>query len=307
MENFRHLDLMIGGAQKAGTSSLLRYLAQHPDLHTHAQPEMTFFLQEREHSRGYEAAFRKYFIGENAPDALQEKRLIAKNVMVMQFPEVLQRIYEHNRKVHFVVLLREPVARAYSAYWWARRRGWENINTYEDALAAEAARLAEDRFKWRQCAYQYNSVYYPRIKALITRFGAEQVQCILTDDLKENPEQVCRHIFQRLGVDADFTPALHERHNQATLPRSETFTFLFTQFLASHNPLRRAIRRVLPDATAYKFRKAVLDWNDRPKQQKNSTPPPLNPETRLRQAAYFKPFNEQLAALLGRDLSVWNF
>ena len=29
---------MIVGAQKSGTSSLLRYLAQHPDIHTHPQP-----------------------------------------------------------------------------------------------------------------------------------------------------------------------------------------------------------------------------------------------------------------------------
>ena len=107
---------------------------------------------------------------------------------------------------------------------------------------------------------------------------------------------------------------MSERHNQATLPRSEKFNFLFTQFLASHNPLRRVIRKLLPDATAYKLRKAVLDWNDKPKENMDSgehrsknIPPPLNPQTRERQMAYFKPFNEQLAVLLDRDLSSWNF
>ena len=47
MGNLAKVQLMIVGAQKAGTSSLLRYLAQHPDIHAHAQPEMTFFLQDR--------------------------------------------------------------------------------------------------------------------------------------------------------------------------------------------------------------------------------------------------------------------
>ena len=42
METFGKIRLMIVGAQKSGTSSLLRYLAQHPDIHTHAQSEMTF-------------------------------------------------------------------------------------------------------------------------------------------------------------------------------------------------------------------------------------------------------------------------
>ncbi len=307
METVRKIRLMIVGAQKSGTSSLLRYLAQHPDIHTHAQPEMTFFLQDREYTRGYEWAFAKYFVGEHTDSEIAGKQLIAKNVMVMHSPEVMRRIYEHNTDIHVVVLLREPVARAYSAYWWARRRGWENIKTYEEALAAEDTRVNEDWFKWRQCAYQYNGVYYPHVKNLITQFGLNRVHCILTDDLKEDAAAVSRHLFHHIDVSTDFTPVIGERHNQAALPRSEGFNFLFTQFLASHNPLRKAIRKLIPDATAYKLRKAVLDWNDKPQRDTESVPPPLNPETRERQIAYFKPFNEQLAELLDRDLSSWCF
>lgn len=296
---------MIVGAQKAGTSSLLRYLAQHPAIHTHAQSEMTFFLQDREYSRGYEWAFAKYFAEEHDHNDIPDKRFIAKNVMVMHSTEVMQRIYEHNPDIHLVVLLREPVARAYSAYWWARRRGWENIKTYEDALAAEETRINEDWFKWRQCAYQYNGIYYPHVKNLITQFGLNNVHCILTDDLKENAQVVCQQLFKHIGVRTDFKPVIGERHNQAAMPRSERFNYLFTQFLASHNPLRRAIRKLLPDATAYKLRKTVLDWNDKLQKDVNAIPP-LDPETRERQIAYFKPFNDQLAELLGRDLSSWN-
>ena len=305
METSTKIQLMIVGAQKAGTSSLLRYLAQHPDIHAHAQPEMPFFLQEREYIRGYEWAFAKYFAGEYDHNDVTDKRLLAKNVMVMHSPEVMQRIYEHNPDMHLVVLLREPVARAYSAYWWARRRGWENIKTYEEALAAEEDRLNESWFKWRQCAYQYNGIYYPHVKNLITRFGLDNVHCILTDDLKENAQAVCQQLFTCIGICPDFKPVIGERHNQAAMPRSERFNFLFTQFLASHNPLRKAIRKLIPDATAYKLRKAILDWNDAPQKDVNSIPP-LNPETRERQMAYFKPFNEQLAELLNRDLSAWN-
>ncbi|MYG06756.1 hypothetical protein F4167_09095 [Candidatus Poribacteria bacterium] len=71
--------------------------------------------------------------------------------------------------------------------------------------------------------------------------------------------------------------------------------------------MRRAILKLIPDATAYKLRKAVLDWNDKPEKNMESVPPPLSPETRERQMAYFKPFNEQLAELLDRDLSSWCF
>lgn len=290
------IQLMIVGTQKSGTSSLLRYLAQHPDIHTHPQPEMTFFLQGHEYTRGYESAFAKYF-----SQCSEDKKLIAKNVMVMHSQEIMQRIYQHNPEIHLVVLLREPVARAYSAYWWGRRRGWENIKTFEEALAAEENRLNEDWFKWRQCGYKFNSTYYPHVKNLITQFGENYVHCILTDELKENPQAVCQRLFKLLNIRSDFEPVVGQRHNQAAMPRSERFGFLFTQFLSSHNPLKRAIRKLVPDAAAYKLRKTILNWNDKP-----FSPPPMNPQTREQLANYFKPFNEQLAELLGQDLAHWD-
>ena len=291
----KYIQLMIIGTQKSGTSSLLHYLAQHPDIYTHPQPEMTFFLQDHEYIRGYEWAYTKYF--SKCP---QDKRLIAKNVMVMCSPERMKRIYEHNPEIHLVVLLREPIARAYSAYWWARRRGWENIKTFEDALAVEETRLKEDWFKWRQCGYKFNSTYYLHVKNLITQFGENQVHCFLMDTLKTDAGKICQRLFKVMGVSEDFEPIVEQRHNQAAMPRSEWFGFLFTQFLGSRNPLRRAIRKLVPDAAAYKLRKAVLDLNDKP-----FTPPPLNPKTREQLLDYFKPFNDQLAELLGYDLTHW--
>ncbi len=291
----KNIQLMIVGSQKSGTSSLLRYLAQHPEIYTHPQPEMTFFLQDHEYVRGYEWAFAKYF--SKCPENMH---IIAKNVMVMCSQEIMQRIYEHNPEIHLIVLLREPVSRAYSAYWWARRRGWENIKTFEDALEVEETRLNENWFKWRQCAYRFNSTYYPLVKNMITQFGADQVHCVLTDELKTDANAVCQQIFKLIGVHLDFEPVVGEHHNQAAMPRSEKLGFLFTQFLASRNPLRRAIRKFVPDATAYKLRKAILDLNE-----KTFTPPPLNPQTGQELVQYFKPYNEQLAELLRQDLTHW--
>jgi len=287
---------MIVGVQKSGTSSLLRYLAQHLDIYTHPQPEMTFFLQDHEYKRGYEVSFAKYF-----SQCPKDKKLIAKNVMVMHSPEIMQRIYEHNPEIHLVVLLREPVARAYSAYWWARRRGWENIKTFEESLAAEEVRLKEDWFKWRQCGYRYNSTYYPHVKNLINQFGRNHVHCFLTDELKENSQAVCQRLFKVLNINDNFEPLVSQQHNQAAIPRSEKFSFLFTQFLSSKSPLKRAIRKLVPDTAAYKLRETILNLNDKP-----FTPPPINPKTREELDNYFKPLNQELAELLGQDLSHWD-
>lgn len=289
------IKLMIVGAQKSGTSSLLRYLAQHPDIYTHPQPELTYFLQDHEYEKGYGRAYAKYF--SKCPP---EKTLIAKNVMVMCSEDRMKRIHEHNPDIHLVILLREPVSRAYSAYWWARRRGWENIKTFEAALEAEENRLNEDWFKWRQCAYRLNSTYAMHIDAIISMFGVKQVHCILTDELKVDAGKVCQRLFELIGISSEFEPSVVKRHNQAEMPRSESFSFLFTQFLASRNPLRRAIRKLVPDSAAYRIRKAFLDINSKP-----FSPPPINPQTQQSLSAFFEPYNIQLAQLIGQDLSHW--
>lgn len=289
------IQLMIVGSQKSGTSSLLRYLSQHPDIWTHPQPEMTYFLQDHEYKRGYDSAYAKYF--SKCPG---DKYIIAKNVMVMCSSEKMQRIFEHNPNINLIVLLREPIARASSAYWWARRRGWENIKTFEEALVAEEQRHNEDWFKWRQCLYKFNSTYSLHINNLYSLFGRDKVHCFLTDALKTNAIGICQQIYDIMGISSDFKPQVSDRINQAAMPRSEKFGYLFTQFLASRNPLRRAIRRLVPDTAAYKLRKAVLDLNDKP-----FTPPPLNPNTQNELYNYFKPYNEKLSELIGQDLTHW--
>ncbi len=286
---------MIVGSQKSGTSSLLRYLAQHPDIFTHPQTEMTYFLQDHEYNRGYDAAYAKYF--SKCPD---DKYIIAKNVMVMCSTEKMQRIYAHNPNINLILLLREPVSRAYSAYWWARRRGWENIKTFEEALEAEETRHKDDWFKWRQCLYKFNSTYSHHIHNLFSLFGKEQVHCFLTDELTNDAISICQNIFSIIGVNSDFEPTVGKKFNQAAMPRSDKFGYLFTQFLASRNPLRRAIRRLVPDATAYKFRKAILDLNE-----KSFTPPPINQETEVELGTYFTPYNEKLSELIEKDLTHW--
>ena len=89
-----------------------------------------------------------------------------------------------------------PFRVQYSAYWWARRRGWENIKTFEAALEAEEDRINQDWFKWRQCAYKLNSSYAMHIESIISMFDVKQVHCILTDKLKVDAGNVCQKLFE---------------------------------------------------------------------------------------------------------------
>lgn len=286
----RPLDLMIGGAQKAATSSLKAYLGQHPQVCTHAEREFTCFINDELHRRGYEAIYPDFF-----PPAGPEQRLLAKSVGVMHLPEAADRLHAHNPDMTVLFLLRHPVDRAYSAYWFARRKGWEPADTFEAALDAGPERFAGDWVRQRNCAYLERSAYVEPIRRFRDRFGEERVMVFLLDDLKRDAAAVCRSVFEAMGVDPSFEPDLHARRNAA----AEAYSPQVARMLASRNPLKRALRRVLP-GVAPRLKKAVQRFNER-----SFEPPPMAPETRARLIEHFRAHNDELAALLGRDLEHW--
>jgi hypothetical protein len=76
---------------------------------------------------------------------------------------------------------------------------------------------------------------------------------------------------------------------------------VFARFLQPDNRAKLLLRRYLPRAFRYNIRQTVKNIN-----KKGFTPPPMNPETHAMLVDYFRPFNEKLSELTGRDLSHWD-
>lgn len=288
------IQLIIAGAQKAGTTSLKEYLGQHPAICTHEQREMTYFVRDEQYEQGYRQAWRRYFGCSQA-----EQVIVAKSVEVMYISQAMKRLKAHNANVQIVLSLRNPVDRAYSAYWYARRRGWENIESFEDAIHSDPARF-NDEITRQSCAYLDRSRYIEHIFTLLEYFKREQLHIFLLEDLKRCPRRVLRTLFSLFeNLDADFLPNLEREHNTASLPRS----VLFAQFTSSPDTLpyaKRVIRRVLPGKWIYHIKNLLQRVNEY-----DFTPPPMNPETRVHLIEYFKPYNARLSTFLERDLSHW--
>jgi hypothetical protein len=104
---------LIIGAQKAATSSLYTYLIQHPNIVSPKEKELNFFNVDSNYNHGYGFynekfhrflnPFKKHLTFEATPEYIY-------------IPYVPKRIYDYNPKMKFIVILREPVERAYSAW-----------------------------------------------------------------------------------------------------------------------------------------------------------------------------------------------
>lgn len=125
-------DAVILGAQKSGTSSMHNYLTQHPGVIAPLRKEVHYFdLNYRRGERWYRGHFGR----------LDQAGLnLDSSPYYLYHPAVPRRMSELLPDALLIVLLRDPVRRAYSHYWHERDHGRETLS-FEDAIAAEPERL----------------------------------------------------------------------------------------------------------------------------------------------------------------------
>ncbi|HSK15807.1 MAG TPA: sulfotransferase domain-containing protein [Gaiellaceae bacterium] len=286
----RHVGIAIVGAPKCATTSMLRYLGQHPELHDHPQAECDYFLNEAEFERGWERAHERYFPDDPGPPV----KLVAKRALMLYDEGSLTRLAAHNPAAIVTAVLRSPVDRAYSAYTFARLRGWQKPEPFEAAIEAE---LAEGPFADADPhgpgGYLSTSVYLPHVRKLLDVFPAEQVQLVTTEELAADSGDgaVWTTLFTAAGVDAGFVPQHEVRYNVAAKPRSERVA----QVLASKTGAVGFVRRVAPARVLDRARKVTSAVIDKPAEVEG-----MAAETRARLEEFFRPFNRELEDLLGR-------
>jgi len=288
----RPIDAMIVGAQKGGTTALASYLDQHPAICSHRRMELAYFVDERDYALGWAANAERYF-GTCRRDAL----LLGKSVTLMTSPTLVERLQLHNPAMRLIAVLRNPVDRAYSAYWWARQNDYESLPTFEAALDADPARHRGRIAAVRATSYVEFGRYADHLAYLAAAFPAAQLQVHLYEDLAVDAASVCQRTFEFLGVDSSVRVDVGQRVNAASSPRSRRLA----QAFAVQSPLKRAVRRALPARLTDGPWQRLKDLN-----RTSFSPPPMAPATRARLTRAFAADNERLAAMLGRDLSAWS-
>lgn len=290
----RKIDFMIIGVQKAATTSLAYYLGQHPDICKHKSEEMPYFTLKDEYKLGYEVNFKRYF---NHYE--KNNKVLAKSVTVIQDIDILRRTYQHNPNMKVVLVLRNPVDRAYSAFCYAKRMGWESIDSFEEALKVEDNREINDIVVQRITQYKENGNYLNQIKNLYRVFPKEQIIIFLQEDLVKDTNQVCQEIFSYFRL-KEYTNLNLERINESAVPR---FLFISKVFNANH-PLKKKIKQALP-LWMQRFidtcKTKLIHLNE--KKSKNNE---LKPETRELLLKYYSNINKELGNLINRNLTYWN-
>jgi hypothetical protein len=263
---------LIIGAMRSGTTSLTRYLRSHPDVFMAQPKELHYFDFNFDEGVGW---YRSHFA-----EATSQRAIGEATPNYLYITEALPRVAELLPDARLVVILRNPVDRAYSHYWHNRSVGREQLS-FEEALEAEATRIdADDPHARAYWSYVDRGRYVHQLRRVRERYPDDAVQVMLFDDLAETSyRSLCRFI----GVsDEHRPPELGEAVNSFVTFRSRA--------------LRSATRRMPKTA-----RRAVGRIN-----AKQDSYPPMSASTRGGLVDCYREDNAALASWLKRDLDEWN-
>lgn len=201
---------IIAGAQRCGTTSLFRMLAKHPDVRP---PALTKGIHYFDTAERYERGAR--FYGAHFPLAIGSRARGRKvtgeaSPYYIFHPLAAQRITQELPDARVIVLLRDPVERAFSAHKQETWRGFETL-AFEEALDAEPERLAgeEDRiiadptyqsFAHQHHAYVGRGRYGPQLRRMADAIGRKNLLILDADRFFGDPRAQWAAVLEHIGV-----------------------------------------------------------------------------------------------------------
>jgi hypothetical protein len=286
----RRPDFFIVGAPKAGTSSLYYYLSQHPNVFLSEPKEPHFFHNRRSPGSPVlgEKNLNEYLrLFEGVPDNVRAGEA---STSYLYSANAAREIREVCPDAKIMMILRDPVDRAYSHYWNHVRDGNEHLS-FEEALWDEAERIENRR--WCGSYYVAGGRYAEQVARYLDVFGREAVKVYLFEDLKRDARGVCWDAFSFLGVDPDVPINTKEAYNRSGQPRSTQLSRF--SYRLSKNEF---VAKMLPVTLRHGAKEWLLKRNVRPA-------PKMDPRTRLRLQDAYRDDILCLGELIGRDLKHW--
>lgn len=209
----RLVDFIICGVQKGGTTALFEYLEREPDLSMSRVKEVHFFDDEsQDWTRPDYAAYHANF------DATKDGLWGEATPIYSYWPNSLERIRVYNPAIKLILILRDPVQRAWSHWRMEYARGAET-HPFAWCIREGRQRLfdgpADPMRPWghhREFSYVERGFYGEQVERLYRLFPREQVLVLTAESLRADPAQTLARIRTHLDLAPSPAPAPLEAH-----------------------------------------------------------------------------------------------
>jgi hypothetical protein len=304
------------GAPKAGTTSLYHYLGQHPEVYMSPVKEPHYFADEirvanfsedfqrmaaprRETLRVFLEGPMTTRVSAGPVEEFEDYRRLFQrvdgqkavgeaSVCYLWSTTAPANIARTCPQARILMVLRDPVARAFSAHLHTLSSANSNLSFREQVDAALASR--DRRFSELYPFLQFG-LYYEQVRRYLGLFPRERVGIFFYHDYVRDAARFLRGIFRFLEVDAGFVPNVSARYTEPRVPRSYR------------------VQQLLKRSGAWELARAVAPAKIRPMLKRMAFVPKgalrIDPEDRVRLIEFYREDVEKLAELLGRDLGAW--
>ena len=216
-------DFIIIGTQKGGTTSLYNYLIQHPQIAPATQKEVHYFdLNFHKSPDWYYAQFPQ-------PQNGSHKITGEASPYYIFHPQVPGRIYDLCPQVKIIALLRNPVERAISHYYYYIKIQYETLSL-EEAIASEPERLKGEiekllanpnyySYQHQHYSYLSRGIYADQLPAWMKLFPKSQISIIKSEDLYSNPSEIFNTVLEFLELPPHQLQT-YEKYNATQYPPS---------------------------------------------------------------------------------------
>lgn len=285
------VDFFIVGAPKAGTSSLYHYLNEHPQIEMSSQKETDYFSDAAIQKQGM-------YYGKNRIDTeekynrlfnTQKKDVIfgEGSVSYLFYPTVAQDIKAYNSMAKIIIMLRNPIDRAFSHYLMDYRLGLVS-DSFKDIINKTSKHKNAHLFY-----QQYIKVgeYTTQLKRYFDVFDKESILLIDYEDFKSDVAGTVGLAYSFLKVSTEFSADVNKKHNTFTMPKNKLIRFVYSFVV-----IRNILTFIFPKNIVKTIRFMLFEQDKKPK---------LLEETRNQLKHYFSNDVRLLGNLIGKDYAKW--
>ena len=283
----RQPDFFIVGAAKSGTTSLVEYLNQHKNIFIPNIKEPNFFGKDLVvNSKSSMDEYLSLFY-----DAKDDAIIGEASTHYLCSRTAAKEIFEFNPLAKIIIILRNPVERSYSHFYYRTMYSGEErsfIKAFESSL-----KLMNDKNSSPDIEpFAQMSFYATSIKRYINEFGSKSVKILLFDDLIINAEKVCMEVFEFLNVERKALMDTKKVYNRTKPPKFQ----IIENLIKKPNILRAITRITMKKELRDKLKTWLRSMNARKRV------PPMDEKIRQYLADIFRNDVQQLEKLLGRTL-----
>jgi hypothetical protein len=244
----KKIEFCIIGAPKSGTTFLHKNLEKIPEHFNISLIKETKIFTDDSLYESFPKNITSFF------NNLDDRPLGMSDVEILYHHEKsASRIYSHNPEIKLIVLLRNPVKRAYSAFWFSKKNQREQADTFEEAISLTEKNTDRKSDK----AYLDVGLYYNQIITFYKYFPERNILIVSYEDAFEDKEAFFRKVLRFLGI-KDFKDIDLSLVEESINKGGETYSPVLQNFLLNENSLKELYQKIVPLSARVKLRRRIF-------------------------------------------------